>query len=528
MHLRKNFLKIATAKRFVSFSIAMILVMQCFFTAPMPKTDAATITLYPSSYTYVKPAPYWTCSPCDEFGTSQQVKILERDYDFFYIEYTRNGVLKRGYAAITQFNSSDYTGFHWCNHTYFTAGYNKTTSSQNTYYTSTGTATFGTIDSDEGEHANKPLLVLRYENSRAFIQYVTNAGTSGHALYKRAWVDSSCIALSPPTRFEHRNKYTLIKNQSTGKYLEVSSTSAGYSLLEGAATGNVNQQWQILEYYNSQAGYYYKIKNVMSGMVLEVENLIPVINYTIKLAADTEPNKGQHFAFEANSNGSYKISTRCSGYYLVMQQTGTTATQVKPTTATTQNWIFEPIHKYWNQGYTGTSVNSNNKTSFNYYIDQSEETGIANAGLTIAVIYSAAQSWNETNANISLAEVTNPNSADIIFTTYDFGNSKLGQMDPFYNVSNDANWDGSYVYINSTAIDCSNNVRNLSRADKGMVLCHELGHALKIMHPYGEGHSSAQHVVYSVMNQGVPSCYPKVALEPSQYDIRTIKNKWGG
>lgn len=82
------------------------------------------------------------------------------------------------------------------------------------YYASTGTATFGLIDLDEGEHANKPLPVLRYENSRAFVQYVTNPSSTGHALYKRAWVDSSCITLSKPSRFEHAGKYTLIKNQA--------------------------------------------------------------------------------------------------------------------------------------------------------------------------------------------------------------------------------------------------------------------------------------------------------------------------
>ena len=198
MQTRKTIFKVTCKKRVITLFMAMALVLQCFFIAPMPKTEAATITLYPSNYTYVKPAPYWTCSPCDEFGTSQQVKIIERDYNFFYIEYTKNGILKRGYASMSHFDEADYDGYGWCNHPYFTTAYNNTSSSKTTYYTSTGTASFGSIDADEGEHANKPLMVLRYENSRAFVQYVTNPGTTGHALYKRAWVDRNCITVSPP------------------------------------------------------------------------------------------------------------------------------------------------------------------------------------------------------------------------------------------------------------------------------------------------------------------------------------------
>lgn len=524
MQTRKNIFEVTNKKRVITLFIAVALVLQCFFIAPMPKTEAATITLYPSNYTYVKPAPYWPCSPCDEFGTTQQVKIIERDYDYFYIEYTKNGILKRGYASITHFDESDYAGYSWCNHTHFTTGYNNTTSSKTAYYTSTGSATFGSIDADEGEHADKPLMVLRYENSRAFVQYVTNPGTTGHALYKRAWVDSSCITLSTPAQFEHAGKYTLIKNQSTGKYLQVSYTSSGYSLTMGDPTGYESQQWQILEYYDSRGGYYYKLKNVMCGLVFVVENLIPVVNNEIQLMENNEPNKGEHFAFEPNSDGSYKISTRCSGYYLVVQQTGTTVTQEKPTTtATNQNWIFEPIHKYWNQFYTELSYDSNGKAILPYYIDTSSSTGIGIAGLTVTNVQNAVSSWNSAGANVVLQRVHEDYLAKIIITTKSLPGDTIGRMEPYNNANNAISWIGAKVYLDTTS-----KYTNLTVDEKTMVLRHELGHALKLMHPYGEGYDAENHVVYSVMNQGLPSGYPKVVYYPSQYDLRTIKNKWGG
>ena len=67
-------------------------------------------------------------------------------------------------------------------------------------------------------------------------------------------------------------------------------------------------------------------------------------------------------------------------------------------------------------------------------------------------------------------------------------------------------------------------------------ILHELGHALMLDHPFyqlsatrGLETVNMEWVAYSIMNQGgdISDVYPKVSYHLENYDIRTLKNKWG-
>ncbi len=425
---------------------------------------------------------------------------------------------------MSHFNSTDYHGYHWCNHTHFTPGYNNSGNTITTYYTPSGSVSSGSIDGDEGINSNKPILVLRYEGSRAFIQYVTNPGASGHVLYKRAWVNSTSISLSQPSASLSSSIYTLIKNEKTGLYLQVQTTSSGYSLSEASPTGYYEQQWQILRYNSANEGYYYKIYNPAYNLALEVDHKTAVVENQIKVSTLNSPNKAQEFSIKYVTSNTYKLLTRCSGYFMTVEGEGT-ITQEKQTGASNQNWVFELMDKYWLNSYRNLTE-SNGKKVFPYYIDTSNSTGIGTLDFTVSQVQTAAENWNNINANIQLVRVYNVSDALIRIQARAITDGLAATSPNTGDLG--GSWDYVVIRINTNR---SSELTPMTNEQKIKLLCHELGHALKLQHPYGEG--AAGRVVYSVMCQGIFSNtdsqnYHKIAKSPTAYDIRTAKTKWGG
>lgn len=504
------------------------------------KFPAKAALVYPNQYVYIKPAPYWTSDPCDEFGTSQGVTILERDYNFFYVEYTRGGVKKRGYLSCDWITAS---GYSWPNHTEFNPGYNKSGASATTYYgpgTSYGVS--GSIDADEGTNTTKPLLILGYSGSYAYVQYITNpTATSGHPKFKRAWVLTSKIGVLPPSAadgFTADNTYTLIKCNATGKYLTAtadSSAAAGYAVSQQDPTGNENQQWKFVMQGNAATGVYYKIQNVATGLYLEVVGAIPVLDVKVELKALSSPNKAQEFELRKTANG-YQIRTRCSGNFEVIQSyTGYLSQKRYASTNASQLFAMETMHQYWDKGYTYTEYDGSGKTNLSFRV-LSGDIRPQLANVNLANIYDAADLWESLGANIQINLTTSNTDWDIGFSADEIIQSGdkvniLGMAFPMDNINSfypygeaDLNgyWDRCQIIFNLDP-DCY--FVGLSDSDKDVVIIHELGHALKLQHPYGEG--TGGHVVYSVMCQGLPDNGNKVSSVPSAYDIRTLKNKWG-
>lgn len=178
--------------------------------------------------TTVRMAPYWTAESVDTIAANTNITILERDYEYLYISYSNDS--KRGYIPRS---ATSATGYSWCNHDIFIPGYNKTTSSITVRYAPTSSSSScGSIDADEGEHPNKPLLVLREEDGFYFIQYTTNTSAEGYTnpLCKRGWVLKTSINISnrvaaPIPDTNTTPQYVLIRNNSNKCLTAVSSSS---------------------------------------------------------------------------------------------------------------------------------------------------------------------------------------------------------------------------------------------------------------------------------------------------------------
>ncbi|MBQ7034505.1 MAG: RICIN domain-containing protein [Clostridia bacterium] len=532
------------ARKIVSVILAIVLFIRVPFLMEV-KIEAATITATVNQWSYVKPAPYWPCNPMDEFPGGTSVKILEREQEFFYIEYTANGIVKRGYTAMSNFNAADYAGYDWCNQAVFTPGHNNTGAGADVYYGPGGSyAKVGAIDADEGIHAHKPLLVLRTSGSYSFIQYVTNPGTSGHVLFKRGWIQSSKITLDKPTSapvLESEN-LVMIGTGSTGCFLDVKyDFDAPYNYIVGQdeATGDPTQLW-VIQKYSSDAGVYYKIKNAYTNLVMEVSSLLPVIETTIHLVPESSPNKAQEFAISPTGTGWQNIATRCSGNYMVLHATSTSIQQNRKLGGTDENWNFHVLDKYFPCTYSNMDYSATeNMRTLKYYV----ETEIIQRGFK-PLVDEAADLWNA-RSNFTRIELENCSTraeADIyieVDTLTDIDNNNtMGYTVPYRSWNNAFVGERGYFsdsVLRGTKITINDYVTVTERQWQ-ITLLHEMGHALMLDHPFYELSPSFQihqvnmeWVAYSVMNQGgdVTDTYPKVSNRIENYDMRTLSNKWG-
>ncbi len=472
-----------TTSKDLSIATILVMILLIFFSAKLPQAEAATITLYPTCYTYVKPAPYWPCNPYDEFTESQQVTILERDYDTFYIEYTKDGQLKRGYVPMSNFNAADYAGYSWCNHTYYMPAKNNTNGDVTTYFgPSASHAATGKIDFNEGISSLEPLMLLRYEGSRAFVQYVTNPSSTGHARFKRAWVDSSSITRLPKATAEGipNNGYAIIRNAATGNALELTSLDANgnYTISANTLTGYQPQHLQITQCGDALTGSAYRIASGWKpDRSLEIEHKTAVVDNALIGAYTSSPNKAQEYYIEKNSDGTYKISTRCSGGYLSLESKpdGSAVFQNKPSSSTYQKWYIESFNKYYDRSYYGLS-SSNGIIEVKYYIKTSGDYAITKAEATVNQITTAINDWNSyssitgiqfirvyssTNATINI-------NANILDSTYTYAQTtitpKAGSENSFF--------DNSEITLNTLCF------HTLSDNRKIAVIAHELGHSI--------------------------------------------------
>ena len=107
------------AKRAVSIIISICIIISAI--SVMTLAASTDIIGYTNKYTYVRMAPYWTASVVDNMASGVQITIIERDYEYLYIQYSKDNITKRGYIPRAD---TDATGYIWCNHTIFNPGYN--------------------------------------------------------------------------------------------------------------------------------------------------------------------------------------------------------------------------------------------------------------------------------------------------------------------------------------------------------------------------------------------------------------------
>ena len=68
------------------------------------------------------------------------------------------------------------------------------------------------------------------------------------------------------------------------------------------------------------------------------------------------------------------------------------------------------------------------------------------------------------------------------------------------------------------------NTSNITPIEKQIVITHEMGHGLKLSHPF---HDNPNYLVLSVMNNFKESRAGYLTYEPTAYDIYFLNEKWG-
>ena len=283
---------------------------------------ATSISGITNKYPYVRMAPYWTAEVVDTMASGVNITIIERDYEYLYVQYY-NGITKRGY--IPRADTSN-TGYSWCNHTIFESGKYNGSGSRIVYYYPGG-AQSGSIDADEGISANKPLLILRAEGDYYYIQYLTNPTNTGidNVRWKRGWIlkSSLYIANSSYPAGLPTSDMIYLRNKQTGKYLDLQGYSGGN--YDGGNThlwdfhGGYNQEWIINKVYTPYSTYVKLATNQGTEQrVLRVSEKTAVTGNNIDICAQTSPAKDQEFILKSAGDGSYYIVSRCGGNFLVV------------------------------------------------------------------------------------------------------------------------------------------------------------------------------------------------------------------
>ena len=199
-------------KRAVSIIISICIIISAI--SVMTLAANTDVIGYTNKYTYVRMAPYWTASVVDNMASGVSITIIERDYEYLYIQYSKDNITKRGYIPRAD---TDATGYIWCVHDHFVPA--TCSATKTVCYADTGNISCGTIYSGE-----KPLLILRENTAKThyFIQYTTNPSATGstNPQFKRGWVTKASISISytvnaPVPKPTITSQYALIRNHAT-------------------------------------------------------------------------------------------------------------------------------------------------------------------------------------------------------------------------------------------------------------------------------------------------------------------------
>ncbi len=408
-------------KRILSYLVVLMMIF-ALLSAFSLTANGAEISATTNKYTYIRMAPYWTAEIVDELTSGYNITILEREYTYLYVQYTKNGVVKRGYMPKADTNA---TGYTWCQHNEYNNGYNSTSYAQTVYY-KPGGASCGTIDANEGEVSAKPLLVLHIANGYAFIQYVTNTSNDGssHVLFKRGWVPTSVITVTKANSITKvlQRDMVYIKNVETGKYLDLQSYSAGN--VDGGNIhiwdfhGSYNQEWKLLPITSNGATYIKLATNQgTQNRVIRIAEATAVAGNSTELYTQGNPSKDQEFVLEKVGEY-YQIKARCSGNYMVLgvnpsdSGTGGEVYLRYPDGSNYNKWVLEPAsrldgeYQYWTYKY-----NSNIADGVSISFDISRILNLKQIGLTKLYLRDycreAISSWNYPNSKITVSEDNN-------------------------------------------------------------------------------------------------------------------------
>lgn len=500
--------------------------------------------------TTVYHAPYGTgcASTGYTLAAGKGVFIIGREYEYYYVYWTVDTSKEMyGYIPITSISGS-YNS--WIQYDV----YRKATCTATTQVLSGPGTTNTYVNIGEIYSGEAPLMVLgkkvnQYNNvTYYFVQYETSAG-----LVKRGWVDSSLGTVTISTTIsyidlDYSEPFCFV-NRATGKALTWGSNN---KVVQKTKDGSL-EQFFILEkvtsyQYEQGYGYYRIVSAADPTMTLGVENYGYAEGLQIVMQTKGQIDKKQEFLISLTSlnNSQYYASlfTRCTGDYRAVEVYGTSSAenaqiiQSKYVGGLNQQWEILRVTPAWNQTYgqySGTTSPVNRKVHY----DSSLKPYVS-----IETIRECVNRWNNVY----------PLSLEVIESGSSYANNCLSTIIAesiddedvigFCGAVQRADDGTLIIYPHETAFKYSNSkwfstrirldfekLADYTAEDLKGVICHELGHALKMSHTFmhlrNENGSINWNVVktpMSIMTQTLSMSGTRTPVEIDQY---RLVQKWG-
>ena len=326
-------------------------------------------------------------------------------------------------------------------------------------------------------------------------------------------------------------------------------------------------------------GIYHVIDYATQNMYMYVDQNKDIINMNVDLFYNSNEAGKYLWGFTMLDDGTYKITSlffQTAEYTDNMALTYTLRDDepteykleiVEYTNVDRQKWIIS-----YTDGIYSLSPKSNDDV--NIYIDSVDNTGLlisldhdyapavsywggtygthtAGEVLNIAIevdedvidavfsdavnatqlFYSAIDKWNDkcNNVHIFFPNETAPNNSYKVEYKIGFlDDGKYGEANGYVDngeVGNIINWEKCIIYLDLEQINNANRPTGVSEIIlKQQVITHEMGHALKLTHPF---HDNSSYLILSVMNNFDDPTVRCLTNELTAYDIYALNQKWG-
>ena len=352
------------------------------------------------------------------------------------------------------------------------------------------------------------------ESSTSYVKGFYSTESNNKPYLSLTWLGTTPSGISPG------NLYRLY-NPNTSKYFSAtSSTSITQSSTVDSSYGY--QLWRITSvstgvYRIESLGVRMSTYSKKASMLTASANSTSSTTGTLSLTEYSASNTKQWWYINKVDQG----YTFVNYYYpqLVISVSNSSSAPTLTSSPTYQKWVLSSVSysDYWPGGYLDASAP--------YIVDVIIQPSAVTGYLTEEV-YSIATEWNGIENNIVINYYPSTYSgqyaaADLLVSVIGSSSmgSNLGQMIPDPN-NFTVNWSSALIKINTTSAGTNNSECHLE--DRQMNFLHELGHALKLVHPH---ENSLWHPL-SIMNQGLPINKLYIPCRPSGYDKYSLSKKW--
>lgn len=498
---------------------------------------------------YCAPYEWGNASSGYTLSAGQGVFVIGREYECFYVYWYIGDREMYGYIPLSSVSVSNY---YWIEYDIFRPGTCTATTPVLSYAGTTNTYfNIGEIYAGES-----PLMVLgqirNQFNNRLyyFVQYQTAAG-----LAKRGWVDASSGTVSyiktiTDSRFRASNKYFCFINKATGK-----------ALTWNPQTNNVEQQtmtWSLYQFFKIEdvntdgnlgyTGYNRILSAADSSKAMAVSSTGYTEGLSIVMQPKGEIDKRQEFRVQLAIVGMKDycaaIYTRSSGEYRAVEVYGGAATEGANIIHsyyvgnTNQLWTVYCMDAPWGGTY-GQYSGTTFPTNYMVHYDSS----ISN-GLSLSDITNCISQWNNVYSRLSISAINKGSQ---------YTSNRLATVE---NASFEANVDGTYVlgrccpqrrydttiytyegthlednwYSTVIKLDI-NRMLSLGYSKERIksVFIHEMGHSLKLSHPFMKLENKDNTIDWNTFNYLSNIMNPSNTGEifsPTNIDIWRLNQKW--